>query len=273
MDSFHILNFHPIFSENAFCLSQRLCIDIVNNFNPIEGHTYIVFGGHERAIELSVAQTTKIFKYIIINSEPPLSQFMRNKYYISLMKNNIVFDYHELSTKYLTSLGIRVFSRYTFEFVYQPKHDDAEKDIDIFFCGTRTPRREAIYNLLKKTYPDKCIVFHFDWKFNDQYQLTRELHRVKYLLNIPYHNHEIIESHRIHKGLACGCEVVSLFSGHKESDDFYQNYVHMTHDLIDFFQEENPKKKLGYSHLVTALSHNTTHNKWIVDKISDLDKK
>jgi hypothetical protein len=33
------------------------------------------------------------------------------------MRTNIVFDYHELSAQHLTELGIRVYSRYVFEFV------------------------------------------------------------------------------------------------------------------------------------------------------------
>ena len=158
MDTFHIINFHPIFSENAFCLSKRLGIDIMTDFDPQEGHTYLVFGAHEQALNLlSIQQTKKNFRLIILNSEPPLSQFMKNKYYISLMKTNIVFDYHEQSAKYLTELGVKVYSRFVFDFIYQPGID-VKRDIDIFFCGSRTPRREALYEKLKSRYPDKNIV-------------------------------------------------------------------------------------------------------------------
>ena len=167
MDTFHIINFHSIFAENAFCLSQRLGIDIVTDFKPQEGHTYIAFGAHEQASNLlMMQQKQQNFKLIIINSEPPLSQFLKNKYYISLMRSNIVWDYHELSAQHLTELGIRVYSRYCFEFVYQP--GTSERDIDVFFCGSRTPRREAIYQKLKERYPDKNIVFDFNWTYADQ---------------------------------------------------------------------------------------------------------
>ena len=272
METYHVLNFHDIFSENCFCLSKRLGIDIINDFSPKEGHTYIVFGAHEKAADLLfMQQKLKNFKFIIINSEPPMGQFMKNKYYISLMRTNMVWDYNELSSNYLKELNINVYSRYNFEFVYQP--NEAERDIDIFFCGSKTPRREAIHGMLKKTFPDKKIVFHFDWNLTNQAELTRELQRSKYVLNIPFYNHSVLETHRIHKALSCGCKVVSLYSGDKSTDDFYRNYVYLTHDLIDFFNEPEENDKADYPHLINALSHHTKHNLWIIQQLIDLDKE
>ena len=276
MDTFHIINFHSIFTENVFCLSKRLGVDIVSDFDPKAGHTYIVFGAHEQASQLfSIQQKNKNFKFIIINSEPPLSQFMKNKYYISLMRSNIVFDYHEESAKYLTELDIRVYSRYVSEFVYQPAVE-VKRDIDIFFCGSRTPRREAIYEKLKFRYPDKNIVFDFDWKYSNQEELTKILQRSKTVLNIPYHDHNILETHRIHKGLACGCEVVSLYSGNEPTDKFYEPYIYFVHDLFEHFDLPNmplhiKNQKLVYPHLVQALSNFVKHNKWIVEQLIGLE--
>jgi len=275
MDTFHIINFHAIFGENAFCLSKRLGVDIITEFNPKEGHTYIAFGAHEQAAQLLVMQQKQQnFKFIIINSEPPSSQFLKNKYYISLMRTNIVFDYHELSAQHLTELGIRVYSRYVFEFIHQP--GEQQKDIDIFFCGSRTPRRESIYQKLKERYPDKNIIFDFNWTYADQSELTKVLQRSRIVLNIPYHEHTVLETHRIHKALACGCEVVSLYSGDTITDKFYYPYVTFTHDLFEVLDwPEMPlhiqQQKLTYPHLVQALSHFTQHNKWIVEQLIDLD--
>lgn len=276
MDTFHIINFHNIFSENAFCLAKRLGVDIINDFNPQAGHTYIVFGAHEQASQLlMIQQKHSNFKFIIINSEPPASQFLKNKYYISLMRSNIVWDYHELSAQHLTELGIRVYSRYVFEFVFQPSYDKP-REIDIFFCGSRTPRREAIYEKLKARYPDKNIVFDFDWKYADQTELTKVLQKSAFVLNIPYHEHRILESHRIHKSLACGCEVVSLYSGDKATDDFYDPYVYFVHDLFEHFDwPEMPlhlqNQKMKYPHLIQALSNFPQHNKWIVEQLIGLE--
>jgi hypothetical protein len=276
MDTFHIINFHPIFSENAFCLSKRLGIDIIADFDPQEGHTYLVFGAHEQALNLlTIQQTKKNFRLIILNSEPPLSQFMKNKYYISLMKTNIVFDYHEQSAKYLTELGIKVYSRFVFDFIYQPGVD-VKRDIDIFFCGSRTARREAIYEKLKSRYPDKNIVFDFDWKYSNQEDMTKILQRSKTVLNIPYHEHNILETHRIHKALACGCEVVSLYSGDEPTDKFYEPYIYLVHDLFEHFDLPNmplhiKNQKQVYPHLINALSNFIIHNKWLIEQLVGLE--
>ena len=276
MDTFHIINFHSIFSENAFCLSKRLGIDIIANFKPQEGHTYLVFGAHEQALNLlSIQQTKKNFRLIILNSEPPLSQFMKNKYYISLMKTNIVFDYHEQSAKYLTELGIKVYSRFVFDFIYQPGVD-VKRDIDIFFCGSRTARREALHEKLKSRYPDKNIVFDFDWKYSNQEDMTKILQRSKTVLNIPYHEHNILETHRIHKALACGCEVVSLYSGDEPTDKFYEPYIYLVHDLFEHFDLPNmplhiKNQKQVYPHLINALSNYIHHNKWLIEQLVGLE--
>jgi len=276
MDNYKIINFHQIFSENCFCLSKRLGIEIITNFEPKEGHTYIVFGAHEQAIQLSVAQLRqKNFNYIIMNSEPPLSQFLKNRYYISLMRSNVVFDYHEASADYLTSLGIRVLNKFIFEFVFSPT--PAERDVDIMFIGSINDRRKAIYESLVKRYPSKKIVFHFNWNLTNHHELTKELQRAKVVLNIPYHNHNILETHRINKALSCGCNVVSLYSGHKETDDFYSKYVYFCHDLFEYFDTEDmlpdakPEPKLDYRHLIGELNKYTSQMKWILEKMNEVN--
>ena len=116
MDTIHIVNVHPIFAENAHCLAIRLGIDVVKEFIPITNHTYIIFGAHEQApslyeCQMALGKEGKPFKFIIINGEPPTGLHLRNKYYVALMRNNIVWDYHVLSSIYLKSLGIRVYSQ------------------------------------------------------------------------------------------------------------------------------------------------------------------
>lgn len=277
MDTYHILNFHEIFTENAFCLSQRLGIELVKEFSPQQGHTYIIFGAHNQASSLySIQVSNPIFKYIIINGEPPQSDILRNKYYITLMQNNMVFDYHELSTNYLKTLGIRVFSKYIFDFPQLKSSTD--RDIDILFVGGKNERRETIYKKLKDTYPAKKIEFHMDWKHVIHDDLTKLLHRAKIVLNIPYYESNILETHRIHKALSCGCEVVSMYSGHEPTDKFYADYIHFTHDFFKYFDTKEytmhvVKHKFSYNHLVGALSHNLTHIKWLLEELIKLKKK
>ena len=271
MNTYHILNFHEIFAENAFCLSQRLGVELVKDFQPEKDHTYIIFGAHNQAATLhSIQVSNPYFKYIIINGEPPQSDVLRNKYYLSLMKNNIVFDYHPISSEYLKSLGIRVFSEYIFDF--PQLKNSSEREIDVLFVGSRNERREAVYKKLVERYPDKRIEFHMDWKQGNHEDLTKLLHRSKVVLNIPYYNSKILETHRINKALACGCEVVSLYSGHKPTDEFYDKYIHLCHDFFEYFDQADmcpdlAEKKLPYNHLVGALSHNLTHIKWLLDEL------
>lgn len=270
MDTFHILNFNQIFSECASCLSQRLGIDIIGDFSPQSGHTYILFGAHEQAAALnSIQLSNPIFKYILINSEPPQSNHLRNKYYIQLMKNNIVCDYNPISTIYLKSLAIKVFCQYNFEFF--SSLSEAPRDIDILFVGSRSDRREKICERLKERYPDKNIVFEMDWKHTDPNKLNELLYRAKTVLNIPYYDSGILETHRINKALSCGCEVVSLYSGHKATDTFYSRYIYMVHDLFQHFDEpELPlEKKLDYADLVkNDISKCALHLHWILEQLA-----
>jgi hypothetical protein len=268
-DKFHLVNFHQIFSDNCFCLSKRLGIDLLNNFTPIAEHTYIIFGAHDQAVQLySIQQQNPTIKYIIINSEPPQSNHLKNKYFLSIMRGNIVFDYHPISSKHLLSLGIRVFSQYVFENVYSPSN--APREIDLLFVGSRSPRREALYKKLIEKYPNKNIRFEMDWGHSDQLEMTKLLQNAKFVLNVPYYESGILESHRIHKALSCGCEVISLYSGDKQTDDFYEPYVHFCHDIFELLDEDEPETKQPkkkYTELIVALAENVAHNGWIIEQL------
>jgi len=271
MENHHILNFHEIFSENAFCLSKHLGIELLKEFQPERDHTYIIFGAHDQAAALhSIQVSNPYFKYIIINTEPPQSNHLRNKYYLSLMKNNIVFDYHHISSAYLSTLNIRVFAQYLFEFPVN--NSSVERDIDILFIGSKSDRREAVYKNLLKRYPTKNIVFHLDWAHSNQNELNKELSRAKVVINIPYYDSKILETHRINKALACGCKVVSLYSGEKATDDFYDKYIHLTHDFFDYFDScdmcpDLIEEKLPYSNLVSNFSNSISNIKWILQQL------
>ena len=83
------------------------------------------------------------FGYVIMNSEPPLSQFMSSKFYIELlMKNNVVFDYSNISAIHLKkTYGINVKSFHFFDFPEYQDEVEPERNIDIFFVGTKTAIR------------------------------------------------------------------------------------------------------------------------------------
>jgi hypothetical protein len=272
MDTFHIVNLHAIFAENAHCLAQRLGVDIIKDFSPEKGHTYILFGSHDHAptlytCQVSLAKEGKDFKFIIINGEPPQSPHLRNKYYIELMRNNIVWDYHAISSVFLKSLGIRVYSIYCFEFIHTPV--TTKREIDILFIGSRNERREKLFNNLVKRYPNKKIVFEMDWKHSNHNDLRALLQSAKIVLNIPYYESGILETHRINSALANDCVVISLYSGHKQTDDFYSPYVYFTHDFFELLDSwtEPILPKLGYINLVKAISPTIQHNQFIIKQL------
>jgi hypothetical protein len=94
-------------------------------------------------------------------------------------------------------------------FLNTKEEEEPERNIDIFFVGSKTARREKIFHKLKEAYPNKTIEFVFDWSLSAPVNLTSKLKKAKYVLNIPYHDHNILETHRINKALSCGCQVVS----------------------------------------------------------------
>jgi energy-converting hydrogenase Eha subunit H len=54
----YIVCCHPIFGENALCLSKKLDIPIITKLEPIAGDVYIIFGAHMLSDELVGVTTT-----------------------------------------------------------------------------------------------------------------------------------------------------------------------------------------------------------------------
>ncbi len=98
-----IISGHAIFNENAVVMSKKFGWALEKEFNPQPKDLYVVFGAHELAHHLLEIQyrLNNTFGYVVMNSEQPDSQFMKNKYYVSLMKRNVVCDYNTLSANYL----------------------------------------------------------------------------------------------------------------------------------------------------------------------------
>ena len=115
-----IISCHSIFNENAVILSKKFGWSLENEFDPKSGDIYLVFGAHEMSHQLLEVQLRKnaSFGYIIMNSEQIESQFFKHKYYIELMKRNIVFDFNTLSAEYLKKTHkIKVLSYFFFFFI------------------------------------------------------------------------------------------------------------------------------------------------------------
>lgn len=223
-----ILNFHSIFIENAYILSQKLGIPIENDFNENSEGTFYVFGAHIKSVDLSLLQDKKKVKYIIFQTEQIGSQFLDDKYYLKLLrdKTNIVLNWSEylgaqLKRKYdIDSKGL-----FNYQFIEQPKNNN--RDIDFFFTGSPTPSRIEICKKIKKLYPNALCIFDFKWSFDTMEKLTNILMRTKYVLNIPYYPDSVLETHRINKALTCGCKVISYPSNDDDLNDEYSKYIYL----------------------------------------------
>jgi len=260
-----IISGHSIFNENAVVMSKKFGWVIETNFDPQPNDLYIVFGAHELAYQLLESQIRKnnSFGYIILNSEQIHSQFMKNKYYISLMKKNIVCDYNTLSAQYLKEThDIKVLSYFYFEFL---KFDiKKERIYDIAFIGSRTEKREKVLKDLQEKYPNLSFYIDFDWKHKNSESLTQILHECKVVLNIPYYNENALETHRIHKALACGCKVISMPSSDEDANEFYSKYITITDDMDLSIEGIEP----AYEKLVSTLSQKfNPHLLFVINEI------
>jgi len=256
-------------------LSKKFNWNIENEFNPQKGDLYIVFGGHELSHQLLEVQYryNSSFGYIIMNSEQIHSQFFKNKYYLQLMKRNVVFDYNTITADYLKkSHNIKVLSYFFFEFM--KFNNETNREYDVTFIGSKNEDRVKLINELKEEFNDLKFYVDFDWTHKSSESLTNILHKSKVVLNIGYYSdYRPIESHRINKALSCGCDVVSVMSNDDDANDFYKDYCYMTDDIKDtlhkYFNEELEKKK-SYEELVKNLSQKfNPHMGFIISHVFD----
>ena len=262
---------HAIFNENALCISNKFGWTLETDFAPKPNDLYIVFGAHEISHQLLQMQyrMNSCFGYFILNSEQENSQFFKNKYYLKLMKQNVVCDYNSLTPEVLKKKhDIKVFSYFFFEFM--KFNVESEREYDVVFVGSVNDKRLGLYQKLKETYPHLNIYFDFDWSYKSPEKLTDLLHKAKTVLNIPYYENNALETHRINKALACGCNVISLKSSEEDANKFYEDYVTFTDDIVtEVGKELSPKK--GYEELVKALSQKI--NPHFLFVVSQLHKK
>jgi hypothetical protein len=259
--SIKVISGHNVFNENAVVLSQKNKWTLEKEFNPQANDLYIVFGAHELAHQLLELQYRKnsSFGYVILNSEQIHSQFFKNKYYIQLMKRNVVCDYNTLTCDYLRqNFDIKVFSYYHFEFMKFP--EEQQRIYDVCFIGTKNQHREETLNKLQEQFPNLKFYIDLEWKHSSSDSLTKILSQCKVVLNMPFYQDNALETHRINKALACGCQVISTFSKDKDADDFYKDYIYFSDDLERgiIYQQESKVPKKSYEDLVKALNQKIT---------------
>ena len=263
--SIKVISGNSVFNENTVVMSKKFGWSLEKEFNPQPKDLYIVLGAHELAHQLLEIQIRKnnSFGYIILNSEQIESQFMKNKYYISLMKKNVVFDYNTLTANYLKeTFDIKVLSYFFFEFM---KFDiKKERIYDIAFIGSKNERREKILKDLQEKHPELSFYIDFDWKHKAPESMTDILHQCTTVLNIPYYENNSLETHRINKALACGCKVISHPSADEDADEFYSKYITITDDIDLSIEGIEP----NYEDLISTLSQKfNPHLLFVIEQI------
>ena len=239
----YIVCCHPIFGENAVCLSQKLDIPIITKLDAKEGDVYIIFGAHMLAEQLVELQRNVKVGYILLNGEPEGNMYLKKKSYIQLMKNNPVYGYDKPSVDYLKSeFGVNCLSSFYFEFMGVAEADH-ERPIDILFVGTKSKDREDLRINLERKYPDKKIMFVFDDSLFSPEKMKSALLNAKIVINAPFYKNKSLETHRIHNALSAGCMVVSHDDCHEDLLKYYSDYITFTDNLADFdYDSVEPKK-------------------------------
>lgn len=269
----YVMTLDPIFNENAICFSNKLGFEIIKDFKPKPKELYIVFGAHLKSPELLQIQKDLNFSfgYIILNSESQKSHFLLNKYYIELMKKNVVFNYSHGVAEYLKELDIKTYSFFFFEFMKQEPDD---REYDYLFIGSHTKFREEQLASLRQAFPYKRFYIDFNQSHRSPQSMKDILKKSIWVLNIPYYqNDQNLESHRINNAMSVGCQVVSFKSGDKDTDDFYEDYIYFSNNLVEFFKAHEVKHKKDYQHLINGLSAKwLVHNAFIIKKIKEQNK-
>jgi len=278
-DKVKIISAHPIFTENALVISQKYGIPIEKDFEPKKGDLYLVFGAHEIAPVLFMTQKemNNEFGYIIYNTEQLSSIHWKDKYYIELCRSNVLFNYsntlaYEISKRYKISPYSFFFFDY---FIWDKTSLEETEHYDIVFVGSKSDDREKIHQGLKNKFPEKKILFHYDNEYTSPQKLTTLLMNSDIVLNIPYYKNGVLETHRIHKALACDCDVISYYSGDDDMNEFYKDYVYFTNNIVKFIETKyEAKQKKKWDELSVSLSkkfyqHNVVIIKEVIEKLKN----
>jgi hypothetical protein len=202
-----IITFSKYFVENANQLSSNTGYKVVYALDA--GGSYCVFSAHDAAAELLEFQYKYDTSYCIYQSENMDSQFFTPAY-VELLTNkrNIVLQYSPLialQCKERHNITTHAF----FDFDYPKIERNFKRKIDVLFFGTITKKRHDILREIQNQFPK--LEFYITSDLFHQ-QLEDTLLRTRFVLNISAYENNALETHRINKALACGCEVITNYS-------------------------------------------------------------
>ena len=278
-----VISCHAIFNESAFVMCQRFKFELVKDFNPKENDVYIVFGAHEKAVELYMAQkqANNKFGYIIYNSEQASSDYWKNKYYTMLCRDNVVFNYsNDLAKELEKKFRLTTYSFFTWDYLTWADVEPHDH-YDIVFLGVKSDEREELHQELLKAFPDKKIMFHYEGQYLSPDKLTSLLRNTDVLIDYSYYKDNILATHRINKGISCGCKIVSVFSSDNDMNEFYDDYIYFSNNIPKFLKKAYetgfaPKKNWEeFTQTVGKkfLPHNIQIIKHVEQKLLDRNEK
>jgi hypothetical protein len=123
---------------------------------------------------------------------------------------------------------------YFYDFFQTETPSFESRPIDFFFCGAPSPLRETAIREFKAANPEYVYDIDFSYSYTNPNDMNEKLKQVKYVLNIPYYNGNVLETHRINRAISLGCQVVSLPSSDREMNLRYDPYIHIVPKLTDF---------------------------------------
>jgi len=247
----YVVSFHSIFNENAIILASRLKVPFVTELNPQDGDIIVVFGAHEQSDKLYLIQDLKKIQYILIQTEQFPSKVFDNKYYMELVQRNALLDWSRYNVERIkTKISTKVYSFYFFDFMIHDVPEWEDRPIDFFFCGAGNDERKKLLEQFQKDNPTANIEVDFNYSFINPHVLIEKLKKVKYVLNLPFYEENSLETHRIHRALSAGCEVVSLYSKDLFMNKQYEPYVHFVKDLSEFTLLLEQERKGNFTELM-----------------------
>lgn len=268
-----VISCHTIFNESAFSIANRFKFELIKDFNPKAGDIYIVLGAHEKAVELYTMQkqNNNTFGYIIYNSEQACSDFWKNKYYVMLCKENVVFNYsNQLAKDLEKKFKITTYSFFSWDYPTWQDIDEHEK-YDIVFVGAKSESREELYQTLLKEFPNKKILFSYDGTYLPPAKISSLLKNSEVLINFPYYKDNILATHRINKAISCGCKVISTYSQDDDMNEFYNDYIYFSNNIPKLLKkkyEEGFEPKKNWEQLTQEIGKKfLPHNLKIIEHV------
>ena len=209
-----IITFSKYFIENADQLARSSGYDVAYKLEA--GKSYCVFSAHDAAQQLLEFQEMHQTSYVIYQSENIESSFFTPAY-IELLKRNRVLQYSPF-TAALCKERFQIRTDGYFNFHYRTLSSNHKRTIDLLFFGAMTQKRHDILRDIQNRFEHLHMVVAADLfhaALDDTLLYTR------FVLNISAYENNSLETHRINKALACGCNVISNYSADTKMNEKY----------------------------------------------------